>query len=192
MRRIFFLGLFLSSAAGVQAQQSAAPAGASAPAFDAEKMLDSLRAETKRLGPLLEQLQPEAWLKHGAPYSYVEQKKSAQDEMGYLTASTSAMSKQPDKLSLALDTYLRMEALDRQVGSLVVGILRYGDPNLADLLQQTVGGSVSNRDQFRQYIVDLASQQETQYDVMDREAQRCRGILSRQPTPTGRSKQAPK
>ncbi len=190
MRRIFFLGLLLSSAAGVHAQQPAAPA--SAPAFDAEKMLDSLRAETKRLGPLLEQLQPEAWLKHGAPYSYVEQKKSAQDEMGYLTASTSAMSKQPDKLSLALDTYLRMEALDRQVGSLVVGILRYGDPNLADLLQQTVGGSVSNRDQFRQYIVDLASQQETQYDVMDREAQRCRGILSRQPTPTGRSKQAPK
>ena len=188
--RSFFIGLILVFTAGAQAQQPAAPPDAHPPAWDAEKMLDSLRAETKGLGPLLDRLHPEEWLKHGAPYSYVEQKKSAQDEIGYLSASVASMSKQPDKLSLALDTYLRMEALERQVGSLVAGILRYGDPNFAELLERAGGGGGRNRDQFRQYVVDLASQQETQYQVMDREAQRCRGILSRQPPP-GRSKQAP-
>ncbi len=189
--RILSIGLLLGVAAGMNAQQPGAAATETrAPAWDAEKMLDSLRIETKALGPLLERLHPEEWLKHGAPYSYVEQKKTAQDEIGYLAASVVAMSKQTDKLSLALDTYLRMEALDRQVGSLVAGILRYGDPNLAEVLERTVGGA--GRDQFRQYVVDLASQQETQYAVMDREAQRCRGIISREPTATGRSKQAPK
>ena len=190
--RFLFIGVILAFAVFARAQQPAlAATEARAPAWDAEKMLDSLRGETKRLGPPLERLHPEEWLKHGAPYSYVEQKKSAQDEIAYLSASVAAMSKQPDKLSLALDTYLRMEALDRQVGSLVAGILRYGDPNLADILQQAVGADGSDRGQFRQYVVDLASQQETQYQVMDREAQRCRGILSRQP-PAGRSSQAPK
>ncbi len=185
--RFLLIGLWLGFAAGADAQQ---PAAAAAPAWDAEKMLDTLRAEPKRLGPLLDRLHPEEWLKRGAPYSYVEQKKTAQDEMGYLAASAAAMSKQPDKLSLALDTYLRMEALDQQVAMLVAGILRYGDPNLADLLQQSAG--TGGRDQFRQYVVDLASQQETQYAVMDREAQRCRDLLSHQPVPSARSKQAPK
>ena len=39
----------------------------------------------------------------------------------------------------------------------------------------------ANRERFRQYLVTLAAEREQRLEVMDREAQRCRGILARQP-----------
>jgi hypothetical protein len=39
----------------------------------------------------------------------------------------------------------------------------------------------SNRDQLRQYISDLSQTREQEFKIADSEAQRCRGMLLRQP-----------
>jgi hypothetical protein len=38
----------------------------------------------------------------------------------------------------------------------------------------------ANRDKLRQYITDLAAAKEQEFDVADKEAQRCRGMLTKQ------------
>ena len=42
----------------------------------------------------------------------------------------------------------------------------------------------TNRDRLRQYLQDLATQKEEEFQVADREAQRCRAALLKQPAPT--------
>jgi hypothetical protein len=67
-------------------------------------------------------------------------------------------------------------------------VRRYQNPALADLLTGLVADSSGSRQQLRQYVMDLVSLKEQEYQVMDREAQRCRAFLSRQPLPAGRKK----
>jgi hypothetical protein len=44
-----------------------------------------------------------------------------------------------------------------------------------------LGASATKRDQLRQYITDLATQNEQEFAVVDREAQRCRDEQNRLP-----------
>jgi hypothetical protein len=48
----------------------------------------------------------------------------------------------------------------------------------------------ANRDKLRQYITDLAATKEQEFEVADREAQRCRGTLNKPapPKPTAAKK----
>jgi hypothetical protein len=94
--------------------------------------------------------------------------------------------KQPERLTLALETYFRMQAVDTMLGSLIEGIRKYQNPSLAELVQGVVDENSANRDKLRQYIQDLAAQKEQEFAVADKEAQRCRATLMRQPAPTGR------
>jgi hypothetical protein len=64
---------------------------------------------------------------------------------------------------------------------LVDGVRRYQNPAVGDLLVSVVSANSANRDQLRQYITDLAQTKEEEFQVVDREAQRCRGTLMRQP-----------
>ena len=45
-----------------------------------------------------------------------------------------------------------------------------------------------SRERFQKYIVDLAAEHEQECAVMDHEAQRCRGILAKQPQKTEKKK----
>src|SRR5262249_9401267 len=125
----------------------------------------------------------QTWKAKGAPETYVVQWQSAQTELKYLLGSAEALSKQPDRVPLAFDAYIRMQAMERTLGSLIEGIRKYQSPSLADQAQAVVNENSVNRDRLRQYIMDLAVDKEHEYQVMDREAQRCRGIISRQVPP---------
>jgi len=141
--------------------------------------------------PILEQLTPEKWQAKGAPAAYTEQWRNARNEVGYLLGAAEAMKKQPDKLTLGLETLFRLQAVEAQVTSLTEGVRRYQNPAVGDLLVSVVSGNSANRDQLRQYITDLAQTKEEEFQVVDREAQRCRGTLMRQP-PTRSAPAAPK
>ena len=160
--------------------------GVEAP-WDVRKMLDGLQAQTGRLKPLLGQMQPEQWVKVGAPYAYVQQKATAANEADYFLTSAKRLAADPDKLSLAMDTYFRMEALDGELTTLIAGVRKYDNPATADVMQAVVDEGSRNVAQFRQYLTDLASQREQEYQVMDHEAQRCRAALSQQ-KPYGKGK----
>ena len=175
-----------SMVCGMGQTPAAQSKGVEAP-WDVRKMLDGLQAQTGRLKPLLAQMQPEQWVKAGAPYAYVQQKTTAANEADYFLTSAKRLAADPDKLSLAMDTYFRMEALDGELTTLIAGVRKYDNPATADVMQAVVDEGSRNVAQFRQYLTDLASQREQEYQVMDREAQRCRGILSRQ-APSGKGK----
>jgi hypothetical protein len=153
--------------------------GVSAP-WDISQTVIALATQAERLKPVLEQLTPEEWQVKGAPATYVTQWRAAQDEVGYVVNAANALGKQPEKLSLAFETYFRMQAVEAEINSLVEGVRRYQNPAVGDLMISVMAANSSNRDQLRQYITDLAESKEQEFQVVDKEAQRCRGNLVRQ------------
>jgi len=133
-----------------------------------------------RIKPLLDQLKPQDWIAKGAPDTYRSQFLTAQQELDYFLKSTKTFEDQPEKLTLAFDSYSRWEALHVRLQTLADGARRYQDPNLGDLLEGAFSVNASNHAELRQYISDLASQKEEEFAVVEREAQRCRGVLGRQ------------
>jgi hypothetical protein len=154
--------------------------GVSAP-WDISQTLVSLAEQTQRLTPILDQLTPQQWEKKGAPAAYTSQWRNARNEVGYLQGAVQSLRKQPEKLTLALETLFRLQAVESQVNSLVDGVRRYQNPAVGDLLVSVVSANSSNRDQLRQYVTDLAMTKEQEFQIVDTEAQRCRGTLMRQP-----------
>jgi hypothetical protein len=149
--------------------------------WEVQKLLQNLETQTKHLPGVMEQIKPETWVSKGAPDTYTAVWTSSQAEVKYLLASSDALIKQPERLTVALETYFRMQAVETMLGSLIEGIRRYQNPALADLVQGVVDENSANRDKLRQYVQDLAGQKEQEFAVADREAQRCRATLMRQP-----------
>ena len=156
--------------------------------WDARTLLQNLKTQSQRLKPILDQLQPETWVSRGAPGEYVTQWKTAESELGYVQQLTDAMSKQPDRLLLALDTYFRLQTMDVMLGSLMEGIRKYQNPAVAELLQGIMNENSNNREHLREYLRDLANQKEQEFEIADREAQRCRGTLMRETPSVNRKK----
>ena len=168
------LALLLGSVAS-QAQQNA---------IDLRPILDNISAQSKRLIPILEQIDPNVWITaRGAPDQYVHQWRSSQDQLKAILTDTANLSKEPEKLSAALQTYFRVQAVQTMLQSLVEGIRRYQNSALADLLAGVAAEGSSDRERFQQYIVNLATEREEMFGIMDHEAQRCRSALSNQGVP---------
>jgi hypothetical protein len=144
-------------------------------------MIEALGAQAQHLKPIIDQLQPAEWQSKGASETYVAQWNSAQAQLKYLLASTDAFSRQPERLPLGLDAYFRMQAVDTALGSLVEGVRTYQNPALASIMQSVIAENSTNRDRLRQYLQDLATQKEQEFEVADREAQRCRAAMLQQP-----------
>jgi hypothetical protein len=150
-------------------------------AWDVSQSAAALAAQAEKLTPVLQQLTPQQWESKGAPSAYSAQLQSARNEIGYLTNVARSLAKQPEKLTLALETYFRLQAVETQVSSLVEGTRKYQNAAVGDLLFSVLAANFANRDQLRQYITDLADTKEQEFKVVDQEAQRCRGTLTRQP-----------
>ncbi len=177
--------LILAASAGLA--QTAPPAGVDSE-WDVRKLLESLGAEAQHLKPIIDQVKPESWVSKGAPDAYVAQWKSAEAQIRYLLTSTTSLARDPERLTLALDTYSCAWRLSSPLSaSLAEGIRKYQNPALADLTQSVVAENSNNRERLRQYLIDLASQKEQEFQVADREAQRCRGMLLNQPAPQRKS-----
>jgi hypothetical protein len=149
--------------------------------WDVSQGATLLAAQAEKLTPVLEKLKPEEWSAKGAPAAYVAQAQNARNESTYLIRAARSFEKQPEKLSLAIATYFRMQSLETMVNSLADGVRRYQDPRLGDELTSVVAANYGNRDRLRQYISDLADSREQEFKVMDSEAQRCRADLLRAP-----------
>jgi hypothetical protein len=158
-----------------------AQSGGLAPEWEVKKSMDEYASQLKRLAPVLAQVKPQDWLNKGAPEAYVRQLKSCQDELGYLIGSTEKLGRQPDKLTIGLEAYFRADSLQTIVGSLANGTRKYQNPALADLLMAEMNASSPGREKLRQYLTDLATSKEKEFQIMDSEAQRCRSTVTRQP-----------
>jgi hypothetical protein len=180
MKSALLICLAFVSCCAVLAQTSQPNAGV-ASEWDVRKLLESLELQAQHWKPIINEVKPESWLEKGAPQTYVAQWNSAHNQLNYLLASSEALSKEPERLTLALDTLFRMQAMQSTLVSVVEGIRRYQNPALADLMQSAVNENSTNQDKLRQYVQDLAIQKEQEFQVADREAQRCRETLMKQP-----------
>ena len=142
--------------------------------WDVSKSVGELAAQVAKLKPVLARLTPQAWVEQGAPAAYVGQWQSAQQELDYLDQTARALEKQPEKMTAALDLYFRLQAVEWRLQSLSEGARKYQSPAAGDQIAEAVGVHATQRDQLREYITDLAAQNEQQMAVMNREAQRCR------------------
>jgi hypothetical protein len=147
--------------------------------WDTAPMVAALSAQSARLKPILDQLTPKEWVAKGAPEAYIAQWKGAEDELGFLADSAKALEKQPERLPLALDTYFRLQSLELRLNSLVEGVRNYQNPAVGDLLIGVAAENSANRDKLRQYITDLAATKEQEFEIADKEAQRCRATLNK-------------
>jgi hypothetical protein len=177
-----FSALGQSSDLTPAAQAPAAQNGV-ASEWDIRKLLDSLSQQAEHLKPVIDQVQPATWQSKGAPEAYIAQWSAVQAQLKYLLSSTDYFSRQPERLPLGLDAYFRMQALESSLGSLVEGVRKYQNPALASLMQDLLAENSTNRDRLRQYLQDLSTQKEQEFEVADREAQRCRAALLQQPAP---------
>ena len=180
---VFPAFLLLALAAGAQAQPpAAAPAAqqpSTAPIWDTSKVVAAFSNQAARLKPILDQLTPREWVSKGAPQAYVAQWESIRKELEYVTQSAQSFENDPERLTLALDTYFRWQRLASDLSSLVEGVRHYQNPAVGDLMVAVLGENSTNRDLLQQHITDLAAQKEQEFAVVDEEAQRCRGIVTR-------------
>ena len=173
--------LLACSALSLDAQQ----AGVSTD-WDIGKTLTAIAAHASRLESLLEQIQPQEWVSKGAPEQYVNQWKESRTQIQAITASAKDLSRNPGKLTDSLQLLFRVQSLEVMLGSLRDGIRKYHNPAVADLLSGVVAENGANRNRLQQYVLELAAEKEQEFTVADREAQRCREFLSKQPAPAHR------
>jgi len=163
------------------AQELCAQGGGIPPEWETRKDIDALIAQVKRIRPLLDELRPDEWVAKGASPAYVAQRKSAQDAVGYVVSTAQRLSATPDRMTIVLETFFRIQSLEAIVTSLGEATARYQNPSLAQLLQSVTGESGIHKEKLRQYMLDLAAVKEAEFNLIDKEAQRCRGITSTQP-----------
>jgi hypothetical protein len=171
---------FLLAAIALRAQDAGVTT-----AWNARESLASLGSQIRRLTPVLEQFQVGEWVARGAPEAYQAQWKAALNEIGYMARTLEALSRQPERATLALEAFLRAQAVEAMVQSLGEGARRYQNPALADVLQGVLSESAPGRDQLRQYLVELTASKEEELRIADAEAQRCRGTLLRKQGASG-------
>ena len=183
--------LLLAAAAYAQAQSSKPPAAGLEPAWDMAVVLQEISAHAGRLLPALNHLNPPAWVAMGGSDTYVDQQESSRRQVLAIIDEAQALSRNPEKLSGALQLFFRMEGLETMLNSLQEGARKYQGPQVAQSLAALFGEGGANRERLRGYIVNLAAEREQQFEVMDREAQRCRATLMAPPPPpktSGRKK----
>jgi hypothetical protein len=179
--------LFVACAAALHAQQLTP---GMTPDWDMRPILQEIGAHGTRLLEVLEKIETKAWERQGASETYSVQLQSSKDQARAVVDEASALMRQPDKLSKSLEFYFRIQALEAMAGSLSDGIRKYQNAELAQSLESLVAENGANRNRWQRYIVDLAAEREREFAVMDHEAQRCRGILAKQPVAPPSSKGA--
>jgi len=168
-------------------QAQAPVAGLESP-WDLQNILSALVKDNEQLKPLILQLNPQQWYdQKGAPSTYIPQWTTAQRQVNDVVIASRLLSQNTESLSLALDTYFRMEALETTARSLDEGAHKYGDRATADKLSELIAHNFSNRERFRDYLRDLATSKEQNFKIADAEAQRCRGMISKEPAAGSRT-----
>ncbi len=160
--------------------------------WDIAVVLREIGAHAGRLLPALDRVNAKEWVAKGGSETYVAQLESARQQARALETGANDLARNPEKLSQSLELLFRIQGLDDMLGSLEEGLRKYQSPADAAALASLVAENGANRERFRSYIVNLAADREKQFEVMDREAQRCRGIVAAQPSapgsPPGRKK----
>jgi len=151
------------------------------PDWDIRPVLNGIAGYAQGMIPVLDQIDTQEMVQHGAPATYMAQIDQSKVQAKALNTEALALANSPQKLSADLTTFFRMQALEKTLLSIEDGVRKYWNPAVADLLKSRIAQNSANSDRFQRYIQELAVEHEQEYAIMDHEAQRCRGMLARQP-----------
>ncbi len=165
LARILIAAAFCTS--GLFAQGVTAP-------WDLKKTLESLQASGNRLKLVIEQLQPKEWMSQGAPVGYEAQKKEVLQQLQAVTSVAGRLAADTEKLTLALDLFMRIDSFDLNLQSLAEGVRNYHNPAVAELIVGMRNENGHARQTLRSYVVELAETKEQEFKIVDQEAQKCR------------------
>src|SRR5262245_59608472 len=184
-------GLVLFGCAAValyaQAQPSQEHAGLEAD-WDIAAVLQGLGDHAAGMLPMLDRVDAQSWVSRGASETYVVQLQSSKDQARAVADAARTLAKHPEQLSALLEIYFRIQGIENVVNSLAEGIRRYQTPGQAQELIAMAGQNTPNRDRLQRYLVNLAAERERDLQVMDREAQRCRAMLTEPASKPGRKR----
>lgn len=149
--------------------------------WEVRKILADLLNETEQLQPVFGHLNPQQWYdQKGAPTTYIIQWQTAQRQLNDVKYATTQLQQKTESLSLALDLYFRLEALETTSRSLSEGAQRYAERQSADKLNTLIARNFNSREHLRDYLRDLTISTEQNFKIADEEAQRCRADMSKQ------------
>jgi hypothetical protein len=136
--------------------------------------IDKLGQNVGRLKPVFDQIHPGSWTVEGGAEGYQKQQKACADGLTYVQNAVARWSAQPDKLSLMLETLIRIESMDQQAISLSQGVRRYQNPAVAEILDSMLNSLSGDLEWLRSQSLEMAQQREKELEVAQKEAQRCR------------------
>lgn len=147
--------------------------GVTAP-WDLKKTLESLQSSGNKLKPVIEQLNPKEWMAQGASDGYEAQKKEVLKQLQAVTSVAGRLASDTEKLTLALDLFMRIDSFDLNLQSLAEGVRNYHNPAVAELIVGMRNENGHARQTLRNYVVELAESKELEFKIVDQEAQKCR------------------
>jgi hypothetical protein len=156
--------------------------------WSVQKIIADLQRDSMQLQPLLQQISPQRWSdQKGAPTTYIVQWQTAQQQLNDVITMTKLFAQKTESLSAALDVYFRLEALETTERALGEGAQRYDTRAISDKLNTLIAHNFGSRQRLRDYLRDLATTTEQNFKIADGEAQRCRGMISKEaPVDSGR------
>ncbi len=171
------VALFAQGTVNQQTPPGPAPAGLET-TWDIAPVLLAISDHSTKLLAALERIDSDAWLDKGASPTYAEQLQSCKEQVKAVADESKTLARNPEQLAASLELLIRIQGLDTMFVSLQEAIRKYQDPAQAQDLASMIAAGVTNRDRFQQYLVSLAADREHALQVMDKEAQRCRGMLA--------------
>ena len=170
------LFITLGSFGGLEAQQEGVT-----PRWEIVEIAQRLDESTNDIGKMLSQVRPEEWVQQGAPDAYIRQHNALRSDLSNLALSAQAMQRKPEKLSIAIDTYLWLDRVGSMLRSLTAAVRKYQNPALGELLETAGDRAAASENSLKPYLRQLAVEREAELEISHSEAQRCRETLVRRP-----------
>jgi hypothetical protein len=142
--------------------------------WSVRQQLVDLKTKFEAIPPELSKVDLNRWKNDGVAVAYLTQFESIQVQLNSLALAIEDLSRTPEKLSVALEIFLRFDSLDSMQRSVMEAVRKYEQAELADAIEAKFVESAPARNNFRTYLLDLASSRDREFDVLLTEAQRCR------------------
>jgi hypothetical protein len=152
---------------------AASPEAGLLPDWELKPRAAKLAEGLERVRPLLERLQPERWTAAGAPKQYEQQYRDCLETLNYVLDAAARLGERPNRLTVAVETMVRLETFVNLARSLSEAVRRYQNPAVADLLDSELAAS-SDREWLRRHVLELSAVREREWETAEQEAQRCR------------------
>jgi hypothetical protein len=156
------------------------------PDQDIVAVYNQISQRAARIEPMLQQLHPKEWIANGAPDTYLAQWTTANQQFRAIQSDMAELVQQPENMTESMKALFRIQTAHQMLGSLMGGVRKYQNPALADLIESVAAEAGADIERIERRLVEMAAEKDQQFTVVDREAQRCRATLSKQPAQPSR------